>query len=168
MNIKAEQEAEKSALTRASGFFFTARFLPLPKSYMDRLFHTKSPNLVIYTRLGTRAQISSKNACTNPMQTTCGRCKLLLRLKLVKRSSVDECSPREQETRFNCNLKGPGTRLVKRIGFCCVTAESVCYKRETCFLCKSLDKLVIAKTTKLVNVMHHSRAFMNILREFKA
>ena len=57
---------------------------------------------------------------------------------------------------------------MKRIGFCCVTAESVCYKRETCFLCKSLDKLVIAKTTKLVNVMHHSRAFMNILREFKA
>ena len=117
---------------------------------MDRLFHTKPPNLVIYTRLGTRAQISSKNACTNPMQTTCGRCKLLLRLKLVKRSSVDECSPREQETRFNCNLKGPGARHVKRIGFCSVTAESVCYKHETCFLCKLRDKPVIAKTTNLI------------------
>ena len=35
---------------------------------------------------------------------------------------------------------------------------------------KALDFFVLplAKTTKLVNVMHHSRAFMNILREFKA
>ena len=68
-----QQEAEKSALTRASDFFFIARFLPLPKSYTDRFSHTKSQNLVTYTRLGTRAQISSKNACTNPMQTTCGQ-----------------------------------------------------------------------------------------------
>ena len=39
---------------------------------------------------------------------------------------------------------------MKRIGFCCVTAESVCYKRETCFLCKLRDKPVIAKTTNLI------------------
>ena len=47
-----KQETEKSALTRASGFFFTARFLPLPKSYTDRFFHTKYQNLVTHTRLG--------------------------------------------------------------------------------------------------------------------
>ena len=49
-----------------------------------------------------------------------------------------------------------------------MTAQSVWEKQTTRFLCKLRKKPVVAKTTKLVNVMHHSRAFMNILREFKA
>ena len=41
-------------------------------------------------------------------------------------------------------------RHVKRIGFCSVTSESICYKHETCFLCKLRDNPVIAKTTNLI------------------